>query len=120
MLMGGMKPFPEPHHGRDPIGNPIGPARPVFPSYKKGGRVRRTGLALVHRGEKIIPAKKRSSVSRTMGGAKKSKLEKIGHELKVNPPRILAKTRAKKGAKRANKQRVAILLSKARRAGAKV
>jgi hypothetical protein len=47
-------------------------------------------------------------------------LEAAGHELKHNPPKILAKTRRKKGKKAANKQRVAILLSKARRAGAKV
>jgi hypothetical protein len=47
-------------------------------------------------------------------------LKKVGHELKVNPPRILAKTAKKKGKKAAQKQRVAILLSKARKAGAKV
>lgn len=28
-----------------------------IPSYKKGGRVRKTGLALVHKGEKVVPAK---------------------------------------------------------------
>ncbi len=47
-------------------------------------------------------------------------LKKVGHELKVNPPRVLAKTKAKKGEKQAQKQRVAILLSKARKAGAKI
>lgn len=47
-------------------------------------------------------------------------LESVGHELKHNPPRQLAKTRKKFGAKRANKQRVAILLSKARGKGAGV
>jgi hypothetical protein len=51
---------------------------------------------------------------------KRSKLEEIGHELKTSPPRVLAKTRKKKGAKQAGKQRVAILLSKARKAGVKV
>jgi hypothetical protein len=45
--------------------------------------------------------------------------EKIGRELKDNPPRVLAKTRKKKGRKQAEKQRRAILLSKARRAGAR-
>ncbi len=40
-------------------------------------------------------------------------LEKMGHEMKVNPPKILAKTKKKFGAKRAEKQRKAILLSKA-------
>lgn len=55
---------------------------------------------------------------------KKTKAQKIlksvGHELKVNPPRVLAKTRAKKGAKRAQKQKIAILLSKARARGARI
>lgn len=50
----------------------------------------------------------------------RSKLRAIGHELKVNPPRQLAKTKRKFGAKDANKQRVAILLSKARKAGVPV
>lgn len=46
---------------------------------------------------------------------KKAVLETIGHELKVNPPKILEKTREKEGEAMAEKQRVAILLSKARR-----
>lgn len=46
--------------------------------------------------------------------ARKSDLEVAGHEIKENPPRILAKTRKKKGAKAANKQRVAIMFSKSR------
>jgi hypothetical protein len=46
---------------------------------------------------------------------KSAKLRAIGHELKENPPRILAKTRKKSGAKQANKQRVAIMFSKLRR-----
>ena len=41
-------------------------------------------------------------------------LEQAGREIKKNPPAILAKTRRKKGKKAAEKQRVAILLSKAR------
>lgn len=47
-------------------------------------------------------------------------LESVGTELKNRPPRILEKTRRKKGAKAAERQRVAILLNKARRRGAKV
>ncbi len=47
-------------------------------------------------------------------------LESIGRELKENPPKQLARTRRKFGAKRAEKQRRAILLSKARKAGIKV
>ncbi|HZM78491.1 MAG TPA: hypothetical protein VFC19_22420 [Candidatus Limnocylindrales bacterium] len=50
---------------------------------------------------------------------KKTTLQRIGHELKQNPPRVLGKTARKFGRARAEKQRVAILLSKARRAGAK-
>lgn len=41
-------------------------------------------------------------------------------EIKKNPPGVLAKTAAKKGPAAANKQRVAIGLSKARRAGARI
>lgn len=26
------------------------------PSYKKGGKVKKTGLAMVHKGERVIPA----------------------------------------------------------------
>ncbi len=50
----------------------------------------------------------------------KDVLQKVGHEIKTNPPRILAKTAKKKGKAQANKQRVAILLNKARKAGAKI
>ena len=44
----------------------------------------------------------------------------VDRELKTNPPKVLAKTRRKKGAKAANRQRTAILLSKARSRGADV
>ena len=47
-------------------------------------------------------------------------LESVGKELKNNPPKILAKTEAKFGPERAKKQRIAILLSKSRKRGAKV
>lgn len=46
-------------------------------------------------------------------------LEGIGQELKFNPPAITEKTRAKYGNDKARKQRIAVLLSKARRAGLK-
>jgi hypothetical protein len=55
-----------------------------------------------------------------MASKSKAILESVGHELKVNPPKILAKTAAKSGPLRAEKQRRAILLSKARRAGARI
>ena len=47
-------------------------------------------------------------------------LQEVGHELKTRPPRVLAKTRRKKGAKASERQRKAILLSKARSKGARV
>ena len=47
-------------------------------------------------------------------------LENVGGELKDNPPKILAKTAQKFGPGRAQKQRVAILLSKARKQGASI
>jgi hypothetical protein len=47
-------------------------------------------------------------------------VEAVGHEIKQNPPKVLAKTARKSGAKRANKQRIAIMLSKARAAGADI
>jgi hypothetical protein len=40
-------------------------------------------------------------------------VKEAGHELKMNPPKILAKTRAKKGVRVAEAQRRAIMLSKA-------
>ena len=47
-------------------------------------------------------------------------LESVGHEIKKNPPKILAHTRAKFGVKRAEAQRTAILLNKARKRGVKI
>ncbi len=47
-------------------------------------------------------------------------LEAIGSEMKANPPAILNATRRKFGVARAEKQRKAILLSKARQAGVKI
>ena len=47
-------------------------------------------------------------------------MEAIGKELKENPPAVLNSTRRKFGVQRAEKQRKAILLSKARAAGVNV
>lgn len=38
--------------------------RPV--QYKRGGKVRKTGRAIVHKGERVIPAGKRKKVERLM------------------------------------------------------
>lgn len=35
-----------------------------FPTYKKGGIVKRTGLALVHKGERVTPASKSRKTTR--------------------------------------------------------
>lgn len=37
-----------------------------IPSYKKGGKVRRTGLARVHKGERVIPKAKVKRVEKLM------------------------------------------------------
>ena len=50
----------------------------------------------------------------------RSALEAAFKEIKVAPPRILANTRKKSGPVRANKQRVAIALNKARSSGANI
>ncbi len=34
----------------------------TIPHYKKGGTVKKTGPAIVHKGEKVIPANKRKAV----------------------------------------------------------
>jgi len=49
-----------------------------------------------------------------------AKIEAAGHEIKENPPKILAHTRKKFGKKRAEKQKVAIMFSKAREKDANI
>lgn len=49
-----------------------------------------------------------------------SRVERAFHEIKHNPPAVLAQTRKKEGAGMARKQAIAIALSKARAAGADV
>lgn len=53
-------------------------------------------------------------------GKKDSTLSAIGEEMRENPPAIVNATRRKFGVARAEKQRRAILLSKARQAGVKI
>ena len=47
-------------------------------------------------------------------------LQRVGHELKVDEPEIVGHTRRKYGPARASKQKKAILLEKARKAGARI
>ena len=54
------------------------------------------------------------------GGKTQDILQEIGSELKSNEPRIVKMTRQKYGPERALAQQKAILLSKARRAGASI
>ena len=56
--------------------------------------------------------------------AKKTKTERIlksvGHELKVNEPKIVKKMRRTQGSAKADQVKTAILLDKARRRGANI
>jgi len=45
----------------------------------------------------------------------RGRLKRAFHEVKHNEPKIVAKTRRKKGAKAARRQKISIALSKARR-----
>lgn len=107
-----------------------------LPSYKKGTSfVRRTGPAKLEKGEAVLNVKqakqyrkaKMHSASSALGAGKKKVpnknrrlLKAAGDEMKKTPPAILAKTKRKSGAAQAEKQRVAILLSKARAEGASI
>lgn len=55
-----------------------------------------------------------------IGIKSQAKIEAAGHEIKEDPPKILAHTKKKFGKKRVAKQKVAIMLSKAREAGANI
>lgn len=50
----------------------------------------------------------------------KSALQSAGHELKVNPPKQLARTARKFGVADAKRQRTAIMFSKARKSEGKI
>lgn len=127
-VMGASPARPEPIRSpMRPVGNPARPvmggprmAQPM--TFKKGGVVRKGGVAKVHKGEKITTKGKYRAAKAALGGKKKTSrlIEAAGKEMKNSPPKILAKTARKSGAKQANKQRVAIMLSKARAAGANI
>ena len=46
-----------------------------IPSLKKGGRVKKTGLHLLHKGEEVIPANKVKSFKRKVSIGKKSSVK---------------------------------------------
>ena len=58
--------------------------------------------------------------TRTQVATKDGILESVGRELKMNPPAVVQSTRKKFGPAKALAQNRAILLSKARRAGARI
>lgn len=106
-------------------------------SYKKGTKnVPKTGLAKLHKGEAVLTKKQAakyrrggrvSAAASSLGSGKKkvpNKTQKLiqaaGHELKTNPPKGVKATLRKKGSEAARKQNVAIMLSKARAAGADI
>jgi hypothetical protein len=91
-------------------------------SFKRGGVVKKGGVAKVHRGERIVSKRRYSAAKSILGGKKKTArlVDAAGKEIKNNPPKILARTARKLGAKQAAKQKVAIMLSKARAAGANI
>ena len=100
------------------------------PSFKKGTKyVSRTGLAKLHKGEAVLnkkQAKRYRGAAEALGSGSKNSnktrrlIRAAGHELKQNPPKVLKTTARKKGTAAAGKQRVAIMLSKARSAGANI
>ena len=57
---------------------------------------------------------------KNMATETQKKVKAAFNELKKNPPAVLKKTAKKKGSAAANKQRIAIALSKTRAKGAKV
>lgn len=103
---------------RVPIGTPTAYPR----SFKKGGKVRKGGVAKLHKGEQVMSKQKYSAAKAILSGSKKSKTEKLikaaGKEIKNNPPSILVKTAKKSGTAQMKRQKVAIMLSKARANGA--
>lgn len=47
---------------------PYEPSRIDIPSYKKGGRVRKTGLAKLHRGERVLNKRQEKRYEKSAGG----------------------------------------------------
>lgn len=59
-----------------------------IPEYKKGGMVRKTGMALVHKGELIIPSKKVAMVKKAIRMYKRRKAIKRSTYHKIRPTTI--------------------------------
>jgi Family of unknown function (DUF6496) len=121
MLGGPARPM---NFGQAPTRMPVGtPGRRSFPtSFKKGGKVIRGGIAKLHKGERVVKARKFANAKSVLGGKKKpypkgpkakAKVEKTMHEWGQGT----LHSGSKKGPKVTNqKQAVAIALSQARKA----
>jgi hypothetical protein len=74
------------------------------PSFKKGGKVKRTGLAKLHKGEKVVAAAKQATAARQRPASRRhSALENIGKKTtprKAVTPKRVAKPIVRKPAPR--------------------
>ena len=61
-----LKPMPIRSNPNQPVQNSNIDTREPMPSYKKGGTVKKTGPALVHKGEKVIPKEKAKKMEGNM------------------------------------------------------
>jgi len=75
---------------------------------------------LYDRAARIGTSADSSTAKKSVPGKTKRLIQAAGKELKSNPPKVLKSTMHKKGSEAANKQRIAIMLSKARAAGADI
>jgi len=107
--MGGMRPV---------VGGPAQPVRSFPGSFKKGGRVARSGIGKLHKGERVISTRTKSVLgskkkATPKGKKAKSKVAKTMHEWGQGT----LHSGSKKGPVVKNqKQAVAIALSQARKA----
>ncbi len=66
----------QPEHSReflDKMNNSVNRMKGIQ-SYKKGGKVKKTGLALVHKGELVLTKKQQNKQQKKLKGSSKSKL----------------------------------------------
>jgi hypothetical protein len=110
--------------GPAPVPKVYGRPEPKMPmampsAFKKGGKVKKTGWAKVHKGERVIPA---GAAARAMGGKKKTKVPKT-KKAKAKVKLVMGEykrgqLKSSSGKKVTDrKQGVAIALSEAKRWG---
>jgi hypothetical protein len=106
--------------GMRPVGGPAQPVRSFPGSFKKGGRVARSGIGKLHKGERVISARTKS----VLGSKSKKKATPKGKKAKSKVAKTMHEWGqgtlhggSKKGPVVKNqKQAVAIALSQARKA----